>query len=278
VDYKDRYDIFICGGSQHFETLQALLPRLYPFGRLHLVSITLTDREVSELSRYYDALHHPRHDVDGYLNFNLFCIRDINRLARAPHFIKLDADVSARENWVEYVDEGLRMHGDAVLFGIKEGLARVNVSLTGPLVRQKLGREIRVADGRKVIGGFYVGQTAFFKRHDRFMQLAHDFLFCFKDGKRCRPSPSPEAWTAQDEPPAGAFALAGHFQDLQKIGNEDTLRSLVVHAASAADRMFVLDCGGRISVPHGPGTHESDGRLSARSLVRVRIDGPQGAG
>jgi hypothetical protein len=256
LNYKDRYDIFICGGSQHFEKLRALLPKLYPFGRLHLASITLSDRELSELSRHYDAVHRPRHDADGYLNFNLFCIRDINRLAAAPHFIKLDADVSAREDWVEYVSEGLREHADAVLFGIKEGVARVNVRITGPLARRKLGREIRVADGRKVIGGFYVGQTAFFKRHDRLMQLAHELLFCFKGGERCRPSPRPEEWAEGDEPPAGAFALGGHVQDLQKIGNEDTLRSLVVHAAGAADRMFVRDSGGRISVPHGPGPHD----------------------
>ena len=255
MNYKDRYDIFICGGSQHFEKLRALLPKLHPFGRLHLASITLTKRELSELSRHYDALHRPRHDADGYLNFNLFCIRDINRLATAPHFIKLDADVTAREDWVEYVDESLSGHADAVLFGIKEGLARVNVQITGPLVRQKLGREIRVTGGRKVIGGFYVGQTAFFKRHDRLMQLAHEFLYCFRDGRRCRPSARPEEWSASPEPPAGSFTLGGHFQDLHKIGNEDTLRSLVVHAAGAADRMYVLDSAGRLSVPHGPGTH-----------------------
>ncbi len=258
MNYKDRYDIFICGGSQHFEKLRALLPRLHPFGRLHLASITLSERELSELSRHYDVLHHPRHDPDGYLNFNLFCIRDINRLAVAPHFIKLDADVTGREDWVEYVDGALREHPEAVLFGIKEGLARVNVRLKGPLVRRKLGREIRVTDGRKVIGGFYVGRTGFFKRHNRLMQLAHEFLFCFKDGRRIRPSPRPEDWVGDDAPPAGAFTLGGHFQDLQKIGNEDTLRSLVVHAARAADRMFVLDSNGRLSVPHGPGTHEEE--------------------
>lgn len=256
MSYKDRYDIFICGGSQHFEKLRALLPRLHPFGTLHLASITLTERELSELGRHYDVLHRPRHDADGYLNFNLFCIRDINRLATAPHFVKLDADVTAREDWVEYVDGALGEHPEAVLFGIKEGLARVNVQLAGPLVLRKLGREIRVADGRKVIGGFYVGQTAFFKRHDRLMRLAHELLFCFKDGRRIRPSPSPEEWAGEDAPHAGAFTLGGHFQDLHKIGNEDTLRSLVVHAAGAADRMLVLDSHARLSVPHGPGTHE----------------------
>lgn len=255
LSYKDMYDIFICGGSQHFEKLRALLPKLRPFGRLHLASITLSERELSELRGCYDVLHRPRHERDGYLNFNLFCIRDLNRLATAPHFIKLDADVSAREDWVNYVDESLRAHPDAVLFGIKEGLARVNVQLAGPLVRRKLGGEISVSDGRKVIGGFYVGQTAFFKRHDRLMQLAHEFLYCFRDGRRCRPSARPEEWPEATELPAGSFTLGGHFQDLHKIGNEDTLRSLVVHAAGAAERMHILDSAGRLSVPHGPGTH-----------------------
>ena len=145
---------------------------------------------------------------------------------------------------------------EAVLFGIKEGLARVNLHLTGPLVRRKLGREIRVEGRRKVIGGFYVGRTGFFKRHNRLMQLTHEFLYCFKDGRRIRPSPRPKDWAGDDAPRAGAFTLGGHFQDLQKIGNEDTLRSLVVHAARATGRMFVLDGNGRLSVPHGPGTHE----------------------
>jgi hypothetical protein len=256
VNHKDKYDIFICGGSQHFEKLKSLLPKLYPFGRLHLASITLTERELSELGRYYDVLHHPRHVADGYLNYNLFCIRDINRLATAPHFIKLDADVSVREDWIDYVDEALSAQPDAALFGIKEGLVRINFTLEGSLVREKLEREIHVHDGRKVIGGFYVGQTAFFKTHHRLMLLVHELVFCFKDGRRFRPSACPEEWTNQDESrPGAAFRLGGHFQDMQKIGNEDTLRSLIVHATGADGQMFVFDSGGRIRVPHGPGTH-----------------------
>lgn len=252
MNYKDRYDIFICGGSQHFAQLQALLPRLYPFGRLHLASITLTDAEAAALSRHYDVLHTPQHVADGYINFNLFCIRDINRLARAPHFIKLDADVTLRDDWVEYVDAGVRAHGQAVLFGIKEGLARVDVSLTGPLVRRRLGREICVAAGRKVIGGFYVGATAFFQQHDNFMQAIHELLYCFAEGQRHRVSPRPDLWCEEQAAGKDAFTVTGHVRDLQRIGNEDTLRSLVVHALGAGARLLVLDSGGKIQVPHGP--------------------------
>jgi len=250
-DAKNTYDIFICGGSQHFTMLQSLLPKLHPFGRVHLVSITLTHLDLHTLRQDYDVLHTPRHDTDGYVNFNLFCIRDINCLATAPHFIKLDADVSLQDNWIAYVDRGVREH-DPVLFGIKEGLARVNVALYGPLVRKKFGRDIRVSNRRKVIGGFYVGHTAFFQQHDAFMQSLHEFLYCFRDGRRCRPSLQPTAWPQAAELANELFTLAGDVGDLQRIGNEDTLRSLVVHALGAGERLFVLDSQGSIQVPHGP--------------------------
>jgi len=224
MHYKEKYDIFICGGSQHFRRLTTLLPQLCPFGRLHLGSSILSATEVRELSRYCDHLHTPRYDPDGYVNFKLFCIRDINRLARAPYFIKLDADVSLAEDWVECVDRGIREHQQAVLFGAKEGVARINLALTGSAVCEKLGQEIRVAAGRKVVGGFYVGNTAFFKRHDQFMQNVHEWL---------HPDP--------------------------RQSSEDTLRSLVVHAAGAGDRLRILDSQGRIVIPPCTGSRQSGG-------------------
>lgn len=251
-NYKRRYDIFICGGSEHFEMLRELLPAIYAFGAINLASSTLTDSELAELSPHVDVLHKPRHDANGYLNFNLFCIRDINRLAKAPFFIKLDADVKLRDGWIDYVERGVAANGDAVLFGIKEGLMRINIHLSGPLVQKKLGRDVRVEDGLKVIGGFYVGNTAFFRQHDRFMQTVHEFLYCFKNGERVRPTLDPEAWPEEDEIP-GAFELSGDFHDLYRVGNEDTLRSLVANAQGAADRSFILDSEGMIHVPHGPG-------------------------
>lgn len=252
MNYKERYDIFICGGSQHFDQLKNLLPQLYPFGRLHLASITLTEQQVAELSAGFDHLHTPNHDPDGYINFNLFCIRDINRLATAPHFIKLDADVTLREDWIEYVNHGLRQHNQAVLFGVKEGLARVDVQIAGSLARQRFGQEICVVGGRKVIGGFYVGATAFFRRHDEFMQDVHDLLYCFGDGKRHRPHPGPDRQRAFFDSDDESFTLSGNVRDLQRIGNEDTLRNLIVHARGASDRLFVLDSEGSIQFPHGP--------------------------
>jgi hypothetical protein len=253
VDYKKKYDIFICGGSEHFRMLRALLPKLYPFGRLHLASITLTDSQLRELRPYYDHLHKPQHDPDGYLNFNLFCIRDLHRHAQAPFFIKLDADAALQDDWIDWVERGVAEHPEAVLLGIKEGVAKINFELSGPLVRQKLGSDICITDGRKVIGGFCVGQTAFFQQHHRFMQIIHELCYCFEDGRRHRPSPHPEEWHEADGADHSAFQLAGDYRNLQVIGNEDTLRSLVVHALGAADRLLVLDSQEVIRVPHGPG-------------------------
>jgi len=225
---------------------------LYDFGTVHLASVTLTDSERDQLRPHADVLHQPRYDADGYVNFNLFCIRDINRIAKAPYFIKLDADVELRDDWIYYVERGIADGRDPVLFGIKEGLAKINVRLSGPLVQRKLGRDVRIVDGRKVIGGFYVGNTAFFKQHDRFMQIVHELLYCFEDGSRFRPTPNPGEWAGESEAPA-AFEAEGDCRDLRRVGNEDTLRSLVVHAVGAAGRMFILDSEGMIRVPHGPG-------------------------
>ena len=253
MDFKSKYDIFICGGSEHFEMLRELLPRLYPFGKLHLASITLDESEIAELSPFFDALRAPRHHPEGYINFNLFCIRDLNRLARAPYFIKLDADVTLGEDWIEVVEGWLEEKPRGVLWGIKEGLAKINVELSGPLARKKLGRDIRVTGGRKVIGGFQLCSAEFFKRHDSLMQTLHELFFCFEDGRRHRPGPRSQSWPEERDSDLPLFELKGDYRDLQRIGNEDTLRSLVAHVVGEADRLFVMDAKGAISVPHGPG-------------------------
>lgn len=227
ADDKSRYDIFICGGTQHFVKLQELLPLLHPFGTVHLVSIVLTTEELELLKPYYDVLHHPHHHEAGYRNFELFCIREINRLASAPHFIKLDADIYLRGDWVEYVAESLVRYPDAVLFGPDEGCTNITVKLSGPLVEQKLGRSLCVREGRKVTGGFYVGQTDFFRRHDPFMQTVHRLLY-YSAGNEA---------SLQVTPPS-----------MRGSSGEDVLRNLVVHARGAGDRLLVLDSAGRVQV------------------------------
>lgn len=212
AEYKRCFDIFICGGTQHFAQLRALLPKLMPYGTVHLASSFLSEIDLHELHGLYDVLHMPRHSPDGYHNFELFSIRDINRLAAAPWFIKLDADVDLDPAWIGYVEESIAAHPDAVLFGPRRGNVDVDVEL-----HNVMGRDIRVHAGKKVIGGFYVGRTSYFKEHLRLMDELHATL--------------------------AARAVGTKFR-----GNEDTLRSLLVHATGAGDRLHVRDSGGRIRI------------------------------
>jgi hypothetical protein len=222
--YKEQFDIFVCGGSKHVPMLKSLLKTLQPYGTVHLASSFFTGDELRELRGLYDVLHEPRHSDDGYSNFELFSIRDINRLARAPHFIKLDADVQLDPDWIGYVEEAIRTQPDAVLFGPKRGNVAINFEISGAPVRQLLNRDIVVHDACKVLGGFYVGLTSFFKSHQTFMDIVHEFLWCCRDGVR----------------------VVGQSPNFR--GNEDTLRSLVVHAVGAGDRLHVIDSKGRIQI------------------------------
>jgi hypothetical protein len=249
-DRKRQLDIFICGGSQHVAMLKPLLGTLRRSGRVHLASCFLTRHDLRQLRGLYDVLHTPRHSADGYSNFELFSIRDINRLATAPYFVKLDADVELADEWIDYVDECIADDAEAVLFGPKRGCIDVNVEISGPLPRRLLGNDVRVANAPKVLGGFYVGKTAFFKKQTRFMDIAHEFLWCFNDGVRDRAPVHPEYW------PAGADAgvtVNGDIRRFRAPGNEDTLRSLVVHAAGAAVR--IVDSGGRVRIIRNNAVH-----------------------
>jgi hypothetical protein len=249
ADYKNGYDIFICGGSDHFGMLEELLPRLLPFGRVHLASSFLTDDEIYQLRPYYDLLHKPQHHSNGYKNFELFCIRDINRIATRPHFIKLDADVRLRSDWIDYVNQGIDDHKEAVLFGTHRGQSNITFELSGPLVRRKCGKDIKILDGLKVRGGFYVGETGFFKQHGDLMQTLHEFLYCFSDGVRVKPSAKPEQWPAAGEREDGPVRMRAGGNQSWGSSTEDVLRSFVVHVVGAEDRLRVMDSGGRIWVP-----------------------------
>lgn len=226
TDYKKRFDIFLCGGSGHLTMLGPLLRKLRPYGTVHLGSSFLTDDDLRVLEGLYDVLHTPRHSDDGYHNFELFSIHDINRIATAPWFIKLDADIHVEDDWIGYVEESIALHPDAVLFGPRKGNVDVSYSIEGEAVRALLQHGIHVDGGRKVIGGFYVGQTAFFKQHLRLMDAVHGFL---------------------SDPETHGVRITGPRSAAFR-GNEDTLRSLVVHAAGAGDRLHVLDAGGRIRI------------------------------
>jgi hypothetical protein len=254
---RSKYDIFLCGGSQHFGELERLLPKLAPFGRVHLASITLSRAEIEALRPHFDVLHEPRHHGDGYRNFEHFCIREINRSAVNPHFIKLDCDTLLRDDWVEYVDRALEAHPDAVLLGPEQGRRWIDLALSGPLVRAKLGRDVAVSNGLKVCGGFYVGQTAFFREHDRFMQIVHEFLYCFRDGRRSRPSLCPSEWGCDRDGP-GSEPVVSNYTHWGQC-SEDHLRCFVVHANGAGDRLLHLDGGECVKVIRQPGPRHPPG-------------------
>lgn len=230
-DTRNDFEIFICGGSQHVAMLTALLPKLRRSGRVHLASSFLSAGDLRQLHGLYDVLHTPRHSDDGYCNFELFSIRDINRLATAPYFVKLDADVQLDDDWIDYVEECLGADSDAVLFGPQRGSIDVNLELSGPPVRKRLGRDIRVANAPKVIGGFYVGRTAFFKEQRRFMDATHRLLWQFEEGVRLP-----------------GMTVVGDTRKFRRPGNEDTLRNLIVHAAGAGDRLHIVDSRGRVRI------------------------------
>lgn len=234
---RDDFDIFVAGGAYHFLRLKSLLPKLKPHGAVHLASITLNDDELAELSAHCDHIHHPRHDPDGYRNFALFCTRDINALSTRRYFVKIDADVRAQPDWFRYVEHSLQADPELVLFGPRAGKLPINVSLRGPLIQERLGREIEVREALKVTGGFYVGSGKFFREHNRAMQLLHELTYCFRDGKRVRPGPGGEAWEPGEE---RAFTASGNLSSLQRYACEDVLRSLVVHAFGSPGQIRVI--------------------------------------
>ena len=210
---------------------------------MHLASSFLSDADLDQLRGGYDLLHTPRHSPDGYHNFELFSIRDINRLATAPYFVKLDADIHLEPDWVDYVEENIAAHPDAVLFGPRKGNVDISFEISGAPVRQLLNQDISVSEGQKVIGGFYVGKTSFFKRHLRFMDLVHEFMWCYENGVRARPTPFPDYWACENGETISLAGASGSFR-----GNEDTLRSLVVHAVGAGNQLYVIDSKGRVRI------------------------------
>ena len=176
----------------------------------------------------------------------LFSIRDINRLATTPYFVKLDADIHLEADWIDYVEECIATHPDAVLFGPKKGNVDITYQISGELVRQVLERDILVRNGCKVTGGFYVGQTQFFKNNLRVMDVIHDLMWCYKDGVRYRPALNPDYWPEDRYASREPITLIGRTSKFQ--GNEDVLRSLVVHAVGAGDRLHIFDSRGRVRI------------------------------
>lgn len=242
------FDIVICSGGAHVSRLKRLLPRVAPFGTVHLASSYLHPADFEELRPWVDVLHEPRYDPDGYQNFRLFCIRDVNRIGEEPYFIKLDTDVEVADDWIDYVEESLATHPEAVLIGTHEGTNKIDYDISGSLVRRKLGGDLRVRDALKVNGSFYVGKASFFREHDPTMQTLHDLIYAFKDGRRVRPrhiGPDPEELSSIQD----AVNLRGVCSLRAGTVSEDNVRCLTAHLVGAGKRLHVLDPGNRVRVP-----------------------------
>jgi hypothetical protein len=246
---REKYDIFISSGATHFADLKRLLPLLSPHGTVHLASTGLSGAQLAEVEAEVDVLSVPRHDSDPYENFKLFCIRDINRMAKAPWFIKLDTDVRLSDDWIEYVEECLAERPDAVFFGPHAGSNRIEYDISGPLVRRKLGADVRVRNGIKVNGSFYVARTAFFREHDHTMQVLHDLVYAFCDGRRIRRSHLGDEALERGLGEEGLVRMRGVCALRQGKASEDNLRSLAVHVVGASQHVFVRDAAGRIFLP-----------------------------
>jgi len=245
TERKQRFDIFICGGSQHVNLLEPLLERLMAYGTVHLASSFLSEADIDRLHGRYDVLHRPTHSLDGYANFELFCIRDLYRLAAAPYFIKLDADVTLSDDWIEYVEACIADHPHAVLMGPWKGDVDIDVELSGPPIRRQLRRDVRVTGGLKVIGGFCVARTAFFKAQIALLEVIHEGVLSSQSSEAIRPralEPEHSEARRQREP----ITVRGRVGKRGSPCSEDTLRSLVVHAVDASDRLRIIDSGGRI--------------------------------
>lgn len=238
-----KFDIFVSSGRLNFPDLRRLLPQLHSHGRVHVFSSFLSDRQIEGIRPRVHMAHQPVYDKNGYDNFNIACTKDINRLASAPYFIKLDTDVNLEEGWMDYVEECMVDYPDAVLFGPEKGRHDINIEINGTAAREALGREVQVERGLKIAGSFYVGQTTFWKKHDHTMQALIGVLYprYSLNSRRNRHGQGDGDSACEVNVVADGSLGAGKYK-------EDILRSLTVHVAGASDRLKVIDSKGRISV------------------------------
>ncbi|MFT4588749.1 MAG: hypothetical protein ACI8QF_002855 [Limisphaerales bacterium] len=225
--HADEFDIFICGGDQHLAGLERLLPRLHPHGRVHLAAITLSESSLDRLRANYDVLHRPRFCENGYNNFARFCVEDINRLASARHFIKLDADICLESKWIDYARMAVMRRPDAALLGPFVGVSPLNLRIDGPEIHRRFGAAISAVGKLKIRGGFYIGRTEVFKSIAADMSVIHRTIRDFLDG-------------------VGNAMVKGPLHSLPDHAPEDVIRSLALHVTGNGDRIVEARCAGEI--------------------------------
>ncbi len=247
---REGLDIFVSSGEAQARRLPGLLPLLRPHGRLHLASSFLSPDQIAAFESQVDVLHRPALARDPYRNFVLFFIREAHRLASSRYLLKVDTDVVLRPDWFDYLQESLAVHPDAVLLGSHAGTNRVDFDISGPLVRERLGSDVRV-QGLKVNGSFCLADLEFFRRHDRTLQVLHDLIYAFRDGRRIRESHLPDPDLAETEArlEGDLVRLRGVCSRRQGSASYDNLLGLAAHVLGAGDRVIVRDAQGGVDLP-----------------------------
>lgn len=244
-----KFDIFISGADKHVNKLQKLMPRLKSCGTVHLVSSFLSQESIAKLQGLFDVIHEPHFSDDGYTNFKLFNLLEIDRFISQPWFIKIDADVELSKDWLTYVNKTIREHPELVLFGPRQGMRPLTWEISGESVRAVFDQDILVSGEVKVAGGFYCGKSSFFQKNKKKLSVLTEFIFCFKDGNKIRPTPILDE-VFQDT--KLDFELGSVCQHRQGKLSEDNLKNLIVRVCGADDVIKVIS-DKRVIVPGASG-------------------------
>ena len=132
-------------------------------------------------------------------------------------------------------------HPHAVLMGPWKGDVDIDVELSGAPIRRHLHRDVRVKGGLKVIGGFCVGKTSFFKERIGLLDVIHEGVLASGRGGASGLEEPPGT-----RAPAEPIRLRGRVGKRGSPCSEDTLRSFLVHAVGASDQLHVIESRGRI--------------------------------
>ena len=244
-----KYDIFISGADKHISKLQKLMPRLKNCGTVHLVSSFLSSESIIKLQGLFDVIHEPLLSDDGYTNFKLFNLLEIDQFISQPWFIKIDADVELCKDWLTYVNETIREQPELVLFGPRKGMRPLTWEISGESVRAVFDQNILVLGEVKVAGGFYCGKSSFFQRNKKKLRVLTEFIYCFKDENKIRPTPVLDEifqYTKLD------FELGSVCQHRQGKLSEDNLKNLIVRVSGGDDVIKVIP-DKRVIVPGASG-------------------------
>jgi len=194
-------------------------------------------------------------------------LREINHLCTNAWFVKIDADVSVREDWSDYIQEVVRAHPELLLFGPQAGKLSLDWQIRGSTVRYLFGQDIDVRGIPKVVGGFYCGKTEFFKKTDFQLKALTEIVYCFKEGEKIRPTPTIDAVVKEVQ--SEAF-LRGSCKGRAGRLTEDNLRNLIVCVMGKGSIPKIIP-DPRVTVP--PATNNAPGKnqlFQLRVMTRLR--------